>query len=123
MSVDIEDFNARWLAKWTEKDVPGLLAFYSADTIYRDPQVPDGLTGEEALGAYLKQLFDGTPPMHYEPHETWKTENGFCGRWYCTISAPDGTKSLMRGFDPVVLEGDRIKLNEVYVHNVTKIPG
>jgi hypothetical protein len=28
----------------------------------------------------------------------------------------------MRGFDLVVLEGDRIKLNEVYVHNITKIP-
>ncbi len=67
MSVDIEDFNARWLAKWTEKDVPGLLKFYSADTVYRDPQVPDGLKGEEALGAYLKQLFDNTPPMHYAP--------------------------------------------------------
>lgn len=122
MSVDIEDFNARWLAKWTEKDVAGLLKFYSADTVYRDPQVPDGLMGEEALGAYLKQLFDSTPPIHYEPHETWKTANGFCGRWYATISMPDGTKGLMRGFDLVVLEGDRIKLNEVYVHNVTKIP-
>jgi hypothetical protein len=28
----------------------------------------------------------------------------------------------MRGFDLVVLEGERIALNEVYVHNVTKIP-
>ncbi|MEW6089318.1 MAG: nuclear transport factor 2 family protein [Pseudomonadota bacterium] len=122
MSFDIEDFNARWLAKWSEKDVAGLLKFYSADTVYRDPQVPDGLKGEEALGAYLKQLFDSTPPIHYVPHETWKTANGFCGRWYATISMPDGTKSLMRGFDLVVLEGNRIKLNEVYVHNVARIP-
>lgn len=122
MSVDIEDSNARWLAKWSEKDVAGLLAFYAKDTVYRDPQVPDGLNGEEALGAYLKQLFDNTPDMHYAPHETWKIANGFCGRWYCTITAPDGKKSLMRGFDLVVLESDRIKLNEVYVHEVTKIP-
>lgn len=122
MSIDVEDFNARWLAKWSEKDVTGLLKFYAADTTYRDPQVPDGLKGEEALGAYLKQLFDTTPPIHYAPHETWTTANGFCGRWYATISMPDGSKGLMRGFDLVVLEGDRIKLNEVYVHNITRIP-
>ncbi len=78
MSVDIEDFNARWLAKWTEKDVPGLLKFYSADTVYRDPQVPDGLKGEESLGAYLQQLFDNTPTLPYVPHAPWKTAYGFC---------------------------------------------
>lgn len=122
MIVDVEDFNARWLAKWSEKDVAGLLEFYSADTIYRDPQVPDGLKGEKALGDYLKQLFDGTPPITYTPHETWKTANGFCGRWYATIDMPDGTKGLMRGFDLVILDGDRIVLNEVYTHNVTAIP-
>ena len=122
MSVDIEDFNARWLAKWSEKDVTALLSFYAKDTIYRDPQVPDGLNGEEQLGAYLKQLFDNTPSILYTPHETWKTENGFCGRWYGSFTGPDGKKSVIRGFDLVVLEGDRIKLNEVYVHEVSKIP-
>ena len=122
MALDVADFNARWLKAWTDKDVPRLLSFYSADTLYKDPQVPDGLRGQEALGAYLKGLFSQTPPMRYEPHEIWPTHDGFCGRWYCTVDGADGAKTYLRGFDLVVLKDERIVLNEVYVHPVTELP-
>jgi len=120
--LDIEDFNARWLKAWSDKDVDGLVMFYSADTQYFDPQTADGLKGREALRAYLTKLFAETPPMTYVPHEVWKTPDGYCGRWYCTIDMPDGTKSYLRGFDLVVMKGDEIALNEVYVHPVTAVP-
>src|SRR3546814_12296964 len=84
------------------------------DTVYCDPQVPDGLKGREALRAYLTKLFAETPPMNYVPHETWATHDGYSGRWYCTMSLPDGSKSYMRGFDLGVLKGDEIALNEVH---------
>ncbi len=123
MSLDIEDFNRRWLAAWTNKDVPGLLGFYAKDTVYRDPQTAAGITGHAALGAYLTGLFGATPPMRYEPDEVWATNSGFCGRWYCTITPPDGPATYMRGFDLVVLDGDKITLNEVYVHGLDALPG
>ena len=122
MSVDIEDFNRRWLQAWTDKDAPRLLGFYSEDTLYRDPQTAAGITGHAALGAYLTGLFGATPPMRYDPDEVWATANGYCGRWYCTITPPDGPVSYMRGFDLVVLDGDRITLNEVYVHPLDALP-
>jgi hypothetical protein len=122
MSVDIEDFNRRWLQAWTDKDVPRLLGFYAKNTVYRDPQTAAGLTGQAALGAYLEGLFGATPPMRYDPDEVWPTPNGYCGRWYCTISPPDGPATYMRGFDLVVLEGDQIVLNEVYVHPLDALP-
>jgi len=120
--MDLTDFNKRWLQAWTDKDVPRLVSFYTADTAYFDPQVPDGVYGEEQLTAYLTKLFQETPPMRYDAHELWATETGYCGRWYCTVGAEGGEQSLLRGFDLVELEGERIKLNEVYVHPVTKIP-
>ena len=44
MTVDeITRYNADWLKAWTDKDVPRLLSFYAADTVYKDPQVPAGL--------------------------------------------------------------------------------
>ena len=43
--------------------------------------------------------------------------SGFCGRWYCEIG-PGGSGGRLRGFDLVVLDGDRIALNEVYVHQM-----
>lgn len=122
MTLDIVDFNARWLKAWSDKNVAELVMFYAEDTKYFDPQVPDGIKGREALRAYLTRMFAETPPMTYAPHETWATHNGYAGRWYCTISMPDDAKSYLRGFDIVVMEGDLIALNEVYVHPVTQLP-
>mgnify|MGYP000277124263 CR=1 FL=1 len=117
MSVDIETFNADWLRAWSEKDVDRLLGFYAPDAVYKDAQTAAGLTGHEALGAYLTQLFAATPPMIYNPDETWAISGGFCGRWFCEIGE-GGTDGRMRGFDLVLLKNDLITYNEVYVHQL-----
>ena len=122
MSLDLIDYNARWLDAWSQKDVAGLLTFYAPDVLYRDPQTAGGITGHEALGAYLTGLFAAIPPTRYDPHELWATPNGYCGRWYATSSPPGAPQSFMRGFDLVVLRGDQIVLNEVYVHPLDAIP-
>ena len=114
--MDIEDFNARWLAAWTAKDVETLVGFYAPGCTYKDPQTAAGIVGHDALRAYLTGLFAATPPMAYEPETVWSIEGGFCGRWYCTVSMPDGATTRMRGFDLVEFDGDRIGWNEVYVH-------
>ena len=112
---EIERFNADWLAAWTAQDVPGLVAFYAEDCVYKDPQTAAGLNGREALRGYLEGLFAATPAMTYTPEEVWPIEGGFCGRWYCGIGPGAGR---LRGFDLVVLKGREIALNEVYVHQL-----
>lgn len=112
--MDIADFNARWLAAWTAKDVDALCGFYSEDVVYMDPQTAGGLTGQAALRVYLTGLFAATPAMTYTPDETWPIPGGFCGRWYCDIAGG----GRLRGFDLVILKGDKIALNEVYVHQL-----
>lgn len=115
--AEMEAFNADWLAAWTAKDVPRLVAFYSKDCVYKDPQTAAGLTGREALRAYLEGLFAATPPMTYTPDEVWAIEGGFCGRWYCDIGE-GGSGGRLRGFDLVRLRGREIVHNEVYVHQL-----
>ena len=88
MTIDVHDYNRRWLQAWTAKDVPALLGFYAEDVVYRDPQTTAGIAGHDALSAYLTGLFAATPPMRYDPDEVWPTADGFCGRWYCTIGPP-----------------------------------
>ncbi len=114
---EITAFNADWLAAWTAKDVPRLAAFYAADCTYKDPQTAAGLTGREALSAYLTGLFGATPPMTYTPDEVWPIPGGFCGRWYCDIG-DGGSAGRLRGFDLVLLKDGEIALNEVYVHTL-----
>jgi hypothetical protein len=114
---EIAAFNAGWLKAWTDKDVNRLCGFYAADCVYKDPQTAAGLSGQAALRAYLTQLFAATPPMTYEPEEVWPIPGGFCGRWYCAIGE-GGAGGRLRGFDLVLLDGDKIRLNEVYVHQL-----
>lgn len=115
--MDVERFNADWLKAWSDKDVQRLVAFYTPDAVYRDPQTVDGLEGREALGAYLTELFASMPKAIYTPDETWPIAGGFCGRWYCAIGET-GAEGRLRGFDLVLLEDGLIKLNEVYVHQL-----
>lgn len=117
--MDIIDFNARWLKAWSDKDVEHLLTFYAPDCRYMDQQVPTGITGHEALRAYLTGLFAATPPMSYNPDETWATQSGFCGRWLCVMGDDPKAAPAMRGFDLVVLKDGVISLNEVYTHMLT----
>jgi hypothetical protein len=112
--TDVAAFNASWLQAWTDKDVDRLMGFYAEDCVYRDPQTAAGLTGQAALRAYLEGLFAATPAMKYTPDELWPIPGGFCGRWYCEVAG--GPR--LRGFDLVLLQGDRIALNEVYVHQL-----
>ncbi|BCW89315.1 hypothetical protein sos41_24730 [Alphaproteobacteria bacterium SO-S41] len=116
MTIDIADFNARWLQAWSDKDVERLLTFYAEDCLYFDPGAPKGVTGHAELRPYLTALFAALPATRYDPEETWATPNGYCGRWYCVMGDDPKAAPAMRGFDLVVMDGDRIALNEVYVH-------
>jgi hypothetical protein len=114
---EIAAYNARWLRAWTDKDVERLCEFYDEACVYKDPQTPAGLESKAALKAYLTGLFAATPPMTYEPDEVWRIPGGFCGRWHCQIGEA-GAGGRLRGFDLVLLAGDKIRLNEVYVHQL-----
>lgn len=116
--MDIEKYNADWLAAWSAKDTEALLTFYGETVVYKDNQVPAGITGHPALRAYLNGLFGATPPMAYIPDEVWAIEGGYCGRWNCTFELPDGSKRAIRGFDLCLVKDGRITHNEVYTHNL-----
>jgi len=115
--MDIADYNARWLKAWSDKDVDALCAFYAEDCVFKDPQTPAGLTGNAALRVYLTTLFAAMPPTTYTPDEVWPIPGGFCGRWYAELGE-GGAAGRLRGFDLVILDGERIALNEVYIHQM-----
>lgn len=114
-------FTRQWLAAWSAKDVAGVLAHYTNDCIYRDPQTADTIQGHEAIGAYLTKLFASQPNVTYTPHQLWTTPDGYCGRWYALIEAPTGPVH-MRGFDLCVMRDGLICHNEVYVHMLKELP-
>ena len=116
---EIVAYNAAGCRPGPTRTSTRLCQFYADDCVYKDPQTAAGLEGHAALRAYLTGLFAATPPMTYTPDEVWPIPGGFCGRWYLHHRAGRrGAEGRMRGFDLVLLDGDRIALNEVYVHQL-----
>jgi ketosteroid isomerase-like protein len=119
--MDLVKYNADWLKAWSDKDVDTLVErFYAAHVVYKDGQTVKGLDGTAALRAYLTGLFNAMPPTRYDPEEIWVHADGrgYSGRWLGTMELPEGKKRHFRGFDLVVLDGDKIVLNEVYTHDL-----
>ena len=120
--MDIRDFNARWLQAWSNKDVEAILEFFAPNGVYRDGQSPDGIEGTEALRSYLSQMFAATPPMRYETENLWPIERGYVVRWLADVEGPEEMPRRVRGVGVVLLEGERVALNEVYTHSLLNAP-
>jgi len=116
--VDLQDYNARWLAAWTAKDTETLMSFYDDEVHYVDAQVPQGLRGAKALRAHLGRLLPAIPDVRYDPDTLWEIPGGFCARWYGSVNISGTWARAFRGFDLVILQGERIIHNEVYTHQI-----
>jgi len=105
----------RWLPRWTGNRPDELITCYAPDVFYRDPAVPHGLHGREALLAYLKKLLARNPAWVWTADEVWPLAgaHGFALRWKAVI--PVGATVVHEtGLDLVRVEGGLVTRNEVY---------
>ncbi|MBL8518004.1 MAG: nuclear transport factor 2 family protein [Betaproteobacteria bacterium] len=116
-SMSVEDaraFALRWLPAWTGNQPELLASFYSDDTFYLDPAMPDGLQGKAPLLAYFRKLLAKNPDWVWSQIEAIPLENGFLNKWHVTM--PVGTESFE--FVGVCLvqfnDAGKIRRNEVY---------
>lgn len=108
------DFCSRWLPAWTGNRPVELAAFYSADAFYRDPGVPDGLHGRDALAEYFTRLLARFPDWVWTHTRSIPLQDGFVNFWHARI--PVGAKQVeVDGVCTVQLDADGlICRNEVY---------
>ena len=112
-------FCERWLPLWTGNRPDALLEAYAPDAFYRDPAVPAGLTGRDALRAYLTKLLARNPDWVWTADDVWplRDQEGFALRWKAAI--PVGATVVHEtGLDLVLVEGGLITRNEVYFDRV-----
>lgn len=105
----------RFLAAWNTQEVEQVLACYTTDVDYRDPNTRGSVRGGEALGRYLTKLFGGWK-MHWSLREAHLFEGGGgCAvMWHATFRRPDGTLTVgIDGMDLVEVRENRIARNEV----------
>jgi hypothetical protein len=109
-----KEFAARWLPAWTGNNPEKLAGFYSDDTFYLDPGIPDGVKGKKKLLAYFRKLLAQNPKWVWKQIEAIPMADGFLNKWHAAI--PVGNKILeFIGVCFVQLdENGLIRRNEVY---------
>jgi predicted SnoaL-like aldol condensation-catalyzing enzyme len=111
--ADAKEFAESWLPAWTGNDPERLAAFYTDDAFYRDPAVPDGVHGKEALVAYFTALLARFPDWEWTNTGATPTEGGFLNHWHATV--PVGGRVVeCDGVCTVRLREGLIERNEVF---------
>ena len=122
--TDLDDVARRVLDAWNTQRVERVLACYTADLVYRDPNTRGEVRGADAFGRYLSKLF-ATWRMHWAPREVFALEgaNGTAFLWRARLSLVAADTGVdVEGMDLAILEGDRLKRNEVYFDRAVLAP-
>jgi ketosteroid isomerase-like protein len=112
------------LDAWNTHDVERVVACYTPDLVYRDPHTRGEVRGADALRRYLTKMF-ASWRMHWSAREVFPLEgmDGAAVLWRATLTPVGGdTTVAVEGMDLVVLEGERLKRNEVYFDRAALAP-
>ena len=107
------EFAASWLPAWTGNDPERLAAFYTDDTFYSDPAIPEGVQGKEALLTYFRALLARFPDWVWTNTGAAPMEGGFLNHWHATIPV-GGTVIECDGVCTVRLRDGLIERNQVF---------
>ncbi|UCD56033.1 MAG: nuclear transport factor 2 family protein [Candidatus Hydrogenedentota bacterium] len=113
-----------FLAAWNSQDVGRVVAVYTDDAAYVDPNTRGAVKGAEALRRYLSKLF-ATWKMHWTLREAYLLDgrNGCAVLWHATFQKTEGGTTVEAdGMDLVVVRDDRIERNEVYFDRAVLAP-
>ena len=118
MSLDsraLQTIAERFLGAWNSQDVDAVLACYTEDVVYRDPNTRGDVRGREAMRHYLRKLF-GTWTMHWSMREAYLLQGGDGAALLWSASFRKGDSPIVEadGMDLVVMRGHEIARNEVY---------
>jgi ketosteroid isomerase-like protein len=104
------------LGAWNSQDVDLVVARYTDDVVYVDPNTRGQVKGSEALRKYLGKLFSSWQ-MTWELKDAYlfEDQSGCAAMWHASLRPADGERAVeVDGMDLVIMEGDLVKRNEVY---------
>ena len=111
------------LSAWNEQDVEGVLACYTEDCVYLDPNTRGPVVGHDALRRYLTRLF-GQWKMHWSAREFFPLadDEGTAFLWHATLTpVGGGPTAAVDGMDLAVVRGGSLSRNEVYFDRMALI--
>jgi ketosteroid isomerase-like protein len=108
------DLATNFLDAWTSQDVDRVLAVYTEDVVYRDPNTRGDVVGADAMRRYLTKLFAAWQ-MTWSLREVHVSSDGRGAvLWRASLRRHDGPTVEVEGMDLVELREGRVARNEVY---------
>jgi ketosteroid isomerase-like protein len=124
MNAQLETLADRFLDAWTSQDVDRVLACYTDDLVYRDPNTRGDVRGANAMRRYLTKLFSAWE-MTWTRREllSLASDGGAVLLWHATFRKAGGNTTVEAdGMDLVMLKGGRASRNEVYFDRAILAP-
>ncbi len=104
------------IAAWNDHDVDAVVACYTPDLVYIDPNTRGAVEGADAMRRYLTKLFDRWE-MHWTVKQIFPLADldGSAALWRASLTArATGRTAEIDGMDLVLIEDGKVKRNEVY---------
>lgn len=113
-----------FLEAWNTQQVDRVLACYTSDLEYRDPNTRGAIRGADPMRRYLTKLF-ARWQMHWSLREAHLFEDGegCTVLWHATFRRPGRTPTVeVDGMDFVAVRDRRILCNEICFDRTALLP-
>lgn len=120
----LERLIARFLAAWNSQDVERVVATYSEDVRYRDPNTRGHVEGRDAMRRYLRKLFAAWQ-MTWTQREVFQLAGaeGVAFLWHASFRRHGGSQVVEAdGMDLALVRAEQIARNEVYFDRAALAP-
>lgn len=124
MEQHVERLVARFLAAWNSQDVERVLATYTEDLRYRDPNTRGFVEGRDAMRRYLRKLFAAWQ-MTWAQREVFQLAaiDGVTFLWHATFRRHGSSEVVEAdGMDLALVRGEQLSRNEVYFDRAALAP-
>ena len=112
------------LDAWSRQDVEEVLACYTSDLVYVDPNTRGPVEGIDGMRRYLTTLFaQWNMKWRLKEAHLFASGDGCAVLWDATLKRAGGEKGItIDGMDLVIVRGELISRNEVYFDRVLLAP-
>ncbi len=121
---EIRELSEDFLSAWNSQDVERVVACYTDDVVYWDPNTRGVVKGADAMRRYLRKLFAAWE-MHWTFREAYPfaDKDGAAVLWHASFRKPGKEKTVEAdGMDLVLLQRGLIQRNEVYFDRLALAP-